>query len=110
MNARVIRSIRRPALLCALLVGCFAGQPSPLLAQAAPGEIGGHKIPVPGEPVEGTTAKLSEVEAEMVARMDPQGQAERLLQYAISHHVGATDDLRARVKGWRGASSPSPRR
>jgi hypothetical protein len=108
MHAPAIRPVHRPALLCALLVGCFAGQPAPLLAQAAPGEIGGHKIPVPGERVEGTTAKLSEVEAEMVARMDPQGQAERLLQYAISHHVGATDDLKARVKGWRGVIAFTP--
>jgi hypothetical protein len=77
-------------------------QPPRLLAQTAPREIEGHKIPVPGEKVEGTTAKLSEVEAEMVARMPPQGQAERLLQYAISHHAGATDDIKARVKGWSG--------
>jgi len=108
MHAPPIRPVHRPALLCALLVGCFAGQPALLLAQAAPGEIGGHKIPVPGERVEGTTAKLSEVESEMVARMDPQGQAERLLQYAISHHVGATDDLKARVKGWRGVIAFTP--
>jgi hypothetical protein len=74
----------------------------PLAAQTVPGEIAGHKLRVPGERVEGTTAKLSEVEAEMVARLPPQGQAERLLQYAISHHVGATDEIKARVKGWRG--------
>ena len=58
--------------------------PSTLLAQSEPGEIVGQKIPVPGQQVEGTTAKLSEVEREMVARLSPQGQAERLLQYAIS--------------------------
>ena len=76
--------------------------PAQLAAQTAPGEIAGHRLPVPGESLGGTTAKLSEVEAEMVARLPPQGQAERLQQYAISHHVGATDDLKARVKGWRG--------
>ena len=108
MNAPVIRPVGRRALLCALLAGCVVGLSSPLLAQSSPGEIGGHKIPVPGERVEGTTAKLSEVEAELVARMDPQGQAERLLQYAISHHVGATDDLKARVKGWRGLIAFTP--
>jgi hypothetical protein len=72
--------------------------PSVLLAQSAPGEIVGQKIPVPGETVEGTTARLSEVEAEIVARLPAQGQAERLLQYAISHHLGATDEIKTRVK------------
>jgi hypothetical protein len=48
-------------------------------------------------------AKLSEVEAELVAGMAPQAQAERLLQYAISHHLGATEEVKARVNGWRGA-------
>jgi hypothetical protein len=38
----------------------------------------------------------------MVAQLPPQAQAERLLQYAISHHLGATDDIKARVKGWSG--------
>jgi len=70
--------------------------------QSAPGEIVGHKIKVPGERVEGTTARLSEVEAEMVAALPPQQQAERLLQYAISHHIGATDEIKARVTGWLG--------
>lgn len=73
-----------------------------LPAQTVPGEIVGHKIPAPGRTVAGTTARLSEVEAEMVARLPPQGQAERLLQYAISHHGGATNEIKARVAGWRG--------
>lgn len=83
-------------------------RPPRLVAQSAPGEIAGHKVPVPGEMVEGTTAKLSEVEAEMVAHMPPQPQAERLLQYAISHHVGATDEIKVRVRGWRGAIKSTP--
>jgi len=77
------------------LAGCLTS-PSASAAQTAPGEIAGHKLPVPGRTVEGTTAKLSEVEAELVAALPPQGQAERLLQYAISHHVGATNAIRAR--------------
>jgi len=52
--------------------------------------------------VHGTTSQLSEVEREMVDGMGPQQQAERLLQYAISHHRGATDEIKARVKQWRG--------
>jgi hypothetical protein len=72
------------------------------VAQSQPGEIIGHKLPVPGEPVQGTTDQLSEVEREMVDRLEPQPQAERLLQSAISHHRGATDEIKARAKRWRG--------
>jgi len=70
--------------------------------QSMPGEIVGEKLPVPGKPVHGTTSQLSEVERDMVDHMAPQQQAERLLQYAISHHRGATDEIKARVKQWRG--------
>jgi hypothetical protein len=90
-------------LAVAIAAAALFMHPPPLTAQGAPGEIAGHKIPVPGERVEGTTAKLSEVEAELVAGMAPQAQAERLLQYAISHHLGATEEVKARVNGWRGA-------
>jgi hypothetical protein len=94
-----------------LVAGFVAGSfmlPLRTGAQTLPGEIAGHKVSVPGTPVAGTTAKLSEVEAEMVAALEPQGQAERLLQYAISHHVGATDAISARVNGWRGAIAYTP--
>jgi hypothetical protein len=81
---------------CTILIsGLVAGQ-------GMPGEIVGNKLPVPGKPVHGTTDQLSEVERDMVDHMDAQQQAERLLQYAISHHRGATDEIKARVKQWRG--------
>ena len=44
----------------------------------------------------------------MVAAMPPQQQAERLLQYAISRHMGATDEIKARVKGWLGRITRTP--
>jgi len=75
---------------------------SPVSGQSMPGEIVGQKLPVPGKPVHGTTSQLSEVERDMVDHMAPQQQAERLLQYAISHHRGATDEIKARVRQWRG--------
>jgi len=101
---------RRPALLVAAMFAAGSAMllPAPLAAQTAPGEIAGHTLPVPGDKVGGTTAKLSEVEAEMVARLPPQGQAERLLQYAVSHHIGATDEIKGRVKGWRGVITFTP--
>jgi hypothetical protein len=81
---------------------------APCAAQSLPNEIVGHEIRVPGDKVEGTTAKLSEVERDLVEALPPQRQAERLLQYAISHHVGATDEIRARVGKWRGVIRTSP--
>lgn len=97
--------MRLHSLLCA---GFLLASASGSAAQSAPGEIIGHKIPVPGARVEGTTAKLSEVEAAMVERLPPQQQAERLLQYAISHHIGATDEIKRRVKGWLGKIAQTP--
>jgi HEAT repeats len=70
--------------------------------QSMPGEIVGQRLPVPGRPVSGTTSQLSEVEREMVDHLPAQQQAERLLQYAISHQRGATDEIKVRVKQWRG--------
>jgi hypothetical protein len=98
----------RRAVLAALFASSALIVPPRVGAQTAPGEIAGHKVPVPGTRVEGTTAKLSEVEAEMVAAMAPQGQAERLLQYAISHHIGATDTIKARVGRWRAMITFTP--
>ena len=95
-------AILRALTLAALLPA------TPIAAQSLPNEIVGHKIRVPGDKVDGTTEKLSEVEREIVDALPPQQQAERLLQYAISHHVGATDEIKARVKGWRGVIRTSP--
>jgi hypothetical protein len=108
MNTNPIPPGLRSAVVAALVAAGGFTSLALVTAQTAPGEIAGHKLPVPGDKVEGTTAKLSEVEVEMVARLPPQGQAERLLQYAISHHVGATDDIKVRVKGWRGAITFTP--
>lgn len=93
--------------LCAVLLAVLLPA-TPIAAQSLPNEIIGNKIRVPGDKVDGTTAKLSEVERELVDALPPQGQAERLLQYAISQHVGATDEIKARVKGWRGLIKTTP--
>lgn len=94
--------ILRTILLAALLPA------APLAAQSLPNEIVGLKIRVPGDKVDGTTAKLSEVEREMIDALPPQQQAERLLQYALSQHVGATDEIKLRVKEWRGLITMTP--
>ncbi len=96
-----MHTLARLAILAALVPA------TPSAAQSLPNEIVGHKIRVPGDKVEGTTEKLSEVERLIVEALPPQQQAERLLQYAISHHVGATDEIKARVKEWRGTITTS---
>lgn len=88
--------------LARLLILAALAPATPSAAQSLPNEVVGHRIRVPGDKVEGTTEKLSEVERLIVEALPPQRQAERLLQYAISHHVGATDEIKARVKDWRG--------
>ncbi len=85
-----------------MIAACVALMSALASAQSQPGEIVGRKLPLPGDPVHGTTDQLSEVEREMVDRLAPQAQSERLLQYAISHHRGATDEIKARAKTWRG--------
>jgi HEAT repeats len=98
-----IRGMRRNWLSAVVLALACAFFTAPVVAgQSQPGEIVGQKLLVPGKPVHGTTSQLSEVEREMVDAMGPQQQAERLLQYAISHHRGATDEIKARVMQWRG--------
>ena len=94
-------------ILCTGLL-CLLLPATPLAAQSLPNEIVGHKLRVPGDKVDGTTARLSEVEREMIEALPPQQQAERLLQYALSQHVGATDEIKARVKGWRGLITMTP--
>jgi hypothetical protein len=94
--------------LARLLILAAIVPATPVAAQSLPNEIVGHKIRVPGDKVDGTTGKLSEVERLIVEGLPPQQQAERLLQYAISHHVGATDEIKARVRDWRGAITTSP--
>jgi hypothetical protein len=97
-----MNAILRTLVLAALLPA------TPVAAQSLPNEIVGHRIRVPGDKVDGTTARLSEVERELIDALPPQQQAERLLQYALSQHIGATDEIKARVKGWRGLITMTP--
>jgi len=94
MDSRLF--VIKTVLACAVLTSTLAA------GQSQPGEIVGRKLPLPGDPVQGTTDQLSEVERAMADRLEPQPQAERLLQYAISHHRGATDEIKIRAKQWRG--------
>ena len=52
---------------------------------------------------------LSEHEIEVLDSMSPQSQAELLLERSINHFRGATDQIAARVDGWRGKITLNPR-
>jgi hypothetical protein len=52
---------------------------------------------------------LSEHEIAALAKMPPQSQAELLLERAINHYSGASDQIAARVDAWRGHITLSAR-
>ena len=49
-----------------------------------------------------SSAKLSDKEIAALDRMSPQEQAERLLDRAVNHTAGATDQIFRRADSWRG--------
>ena len=55
-----------------------------------------------GKPEPVSAAVLSEHEIEVLDKMSPQSQAELLLERSINHYRGASDQIAARVGGWRG--------
>jgi hypothetical protein len=59
-------------------------------------------LPLQGRPEAASPAILSEHEAAKLNRESPQRQAEALLQRAINHYDGATDQIAGRVDGWHG--------
>jgi len=54
------------------------------------------------KPKPASPAILSEHETENLDRSSPQAQAKLLLERAINHYDGATNQIAARVDGWRG--------
>ena len=55
-----------------------------------------------GDPVPASANVLSEHHLELLDRQPPQDQATFLLERAMNHYRGATDQIAARVGGWRG--------
>ena len=55
-----------------------------------------------GRPVPASANLLSEHEIEVLDSMSPQNQAELLLERAINHYRGASQQIAARVERWRG--------
>src|SRR6187431_3216691 len=59
-------------------------------------------VSLQGPPKPASANVLSEHEIEALATMQPQGQAELLLERSINHYSGANEQIAARVDGWRG--------
>lgn len=55
-----------------------------------------------GDPEPASANVLSEHEIEALDQMEPQHQAELLLERSINHYRGANEQIAARVDGWRG--------
>ena len=65
-------------------------------------------LPMQGRPVTASPAVLSHHETQKLNGDTPQGQAELLLDRAINHYDGATDEIAHRVDGWHGHLKLTP--
>jgi hypothetical protein len=70
-------------------------------AQAAWRELS-EFLSITGKPRPASPAILSDHETKGLDRWSPQAQATLLLERAINHYDGATDQIAARVDGWQG--------
>jgi len=65
-------------------------------------------LPLQGKPDAASPAILSRHESERLNHEGAQQQAELLLQRAINHYDGATDEIARRVEGWHGNLKLTP--
>lgn len=59
-------------------------------------------IDVRGAPIAASPAIVSEHELDELETLEPQAQAERLLERAVNHYAGATEQIAKRIDGWVG--------
>jgi len=99
MNPKVLRI----TLLLVLFAGLLAFASKSGAIQAVIEMIfSGHNLPVSGAPVPATHARLSEHEIEYINSLQPQQQAEELVQAAINHDTGATAMILEKLESWKG--------
>lgn len=89
----------------ALLLSLAAMNPRTL--QAALRQIG-EMIDLHSDPLPASPARLSDHVIEELAGMEPQKQAEMLLQRATNHYEGAIELIAKHVDGWLGKISITP--
>ena len=68
----------------------------------------GALLQLAGPPVAASSARISEHELEEINSMQPQAQAERLLERAINHYAGAAEEIAKRADNWTGKIQTSP--
>jgi hypothetical protein len=69
----------------------------------------GTLLQLSGSAVSAASGRVSEHELEEINAMAPQEQAERLLERAINHYAGATEEILKRADGWTGKIHTSER-
>ncbi|MBZ5571386.1 MAG: HEAT repeat domain-containing protein [Acidobacteriia bacterium] len=96
-------------MLVALLAGAVLAVPfvATGTARAAWTEIS-QFLTLQGKPKPASPAILSEHEVEHLDSEDPQAQAQLLLERAINHYQGASDQIATRVDSWRGKLKRTP--
>lgn len=90
---------------CALMAMLAALNPTRM--QAALGQLG-EMIDLQSEPLPASPARLSDHVIEELAGMEPQKQAEMLLQRATNHYEGAIELISKHVDGWHGKIKLTP--
>jgi hypothetical protein len=91
---------RRAAVAAALATAFFAAAWPDALVAAWRQVVG--LIAVTGEPIAASPAIVSEHELLELDALLPQAQAERMLERAINHYAGATDEIDKRIESWVG--------
>ncbi|SRR6266496_290434 len=91
------------ARLLAVLVGILVAFRfvAPGTARAAWDQVA-ELLSITGKPKAASPALLSQHETEGLDRASPQQQAQLLLERAINHYDGASDQIARRVDGWHG--------
>jgi len=100
-----VRSPRNPLLP---VLAALAGMIAALIAGVGGSNVGKKKIPnrFAARNASETAEKAS---AGTLDQQRPQRQAETLLEQAVAHSAGATDQIQSRVDGWRGKLQLTPR-
>jgi hypothetical protein len=99
------RSIRLLAVLVGVL--CALAFSATGTVRATWDEIA-QLLSIKGKPKPASPALLSQHEIEGLDTASPQSQAELLLERAINHYDGASDQIAARVDGWHGKLEMTP--
>lgn len=102
------RGMHAPRLVLAGVLGALAV----VMVNSGVARAGWQQLsqyfPLQGKPVAASPAILSQHETQKLNSDTPQGQAELLLERAVNHYDGATNEIANRVDGWHGRLTLTP--